>query len=127
MAAGTRSDDERWVICLCADWCGVCQQWRALFDEAAAAHAHIRFAWVDIEDEADAMGDVDVETFPTLLIARGSQPLFLGPVQPTAAQVSRLVEALLDDDDRAGRPNAAVPLEAAPLLARLAAGVLPKA
>lgn len=113
-----------WVICLCADWCGTCREWRAAFDAAQAAHPGLHFAWVDIEDEADAMGDVDVETFPTLLVARGDTPLFLGPVLPSAAGVERLVASLLEGG--ANRPSSAVPAEAGPLLARLAARVLPK-
>ena len=40
------------------------------------------------------MGDVDIETFPTLLIAHGGRPLFFGPVQPSAAQLSRLLASL---------------------------------
>lgn len=83
--------DDAWVVCLCADWCGVCRQWRAAFEEAARAHPHWRFAWVDVEDEDEAMGDVDIETFPTVLVARGGQPLFLGPVLPSAAGLGRLV------------------------------------
>src|SRR4051794_382199 len=83
-----------WVICLCAEWCNVCRSWRAAFDEAAASHPQLRFAWVDVEDEADAMGDLDIETFPTVLVARGSQPLFFGPVQPSPAQLSRLLASL---------------------------------
>ena len=109
------------VICLCAEWCGVCREWRAVFDEAAAAHPGLRFAWIDIEDEAEAMGDVDVETFPTLLVAKGDQPLFFGPVQPSGPQFFRLVASL-----REGNPAGAVPPHAGPLLQRLAARALTK-
>lgn len=112
-----------WVICLCAQWCGVCRDWRGIFEEAAAAHPQARFAWVDIEDESEAMGDVDVETFPTLLVARGGRALFLGPVQPSAAQIKRLVANLLGDT---AAPVAA-PSEADALLRRLSVSVLPKA
>ena len=70
---------ERWVICLCAQWCGACREWRDLFAQAAAAHPSLRFGWVDVEDEAAAMGDVDIETFPTLLVARGDQVLYKVP------------------------------------------------
>jgi thioredoxin 1 len=104
-----------WVICLCAEWCGVCRDWRAVFNEAAAAHPGLRFAWIDIEDEAEAMGDVDVETFPTLLVAHGASPRFFGPVQPSGAQLSRLLESLAQG--AASLPDAR---EAAALLARLA-------
>ena len=110
------------VVCLCAQWCGACREWRALFDQAAAAHPQMRFAWVDIEDEADTLGEVDVETFPTLLVAQDGRPRFYGPVLPSLGQLNRLL-ASLQDDPRAGTPVSA---EAGPLLQRLAAGVLRK-
>ena len=28
-----------WVVCLCADWCGTCRDYRALFDALAPAYA----------------------------------------------------------------------------------------
>jgi thioredoxin len=110
-----------WVICLCAEWCGVCREWRDAFTQAAAAHPELRFAWVDVEDEADAMGDVDIETFPTLLIAREGEPLFFGPVLPSGPQFTRLIASLRDTP-----AGAAVSDEAAPLLERLTDAVLPK-
>jgi thioredoxin 1 len=114
-----------WVICLCAEWCNVCRDWRDAFNEAARAHPQVRFAWVDVEDEADAMGDVDIETFPTVLIARDNQPLFLGPVLPSGAQLTRLIASLAPAGEPTS-PATSVSTEAAPLLARLQAGVLPK-
>jgi thioredoxin 1 len=102
------------VICLCAEWCNVCREWRALFEQLAAQHPNLRFAWIDVEDEAQAMGDVDIETFPTLLVAQGDSPRFFGPVQPSAAQVSRLLASL----GEAPAP-AREPAEAKALLQRL--------
>lgn len=102
------------VICLCADWCGTCREWRPQLAAVARAHPAVRFAWVDIEDEADAVGDVDIETFPTLLIAGHGRARFLGPVLPHTGNVERLL-ASLQQDERAG----AVPPEAAGLLQRL--------
>ena len=110
-----------WVICLCAEWCGVCREWREAFSQAAAAWPQLRFAWVDVEDEADAMGDVDIETFPTMLIARDNRPLFLGPVLPSGAQLTRLIASLMQDTPA----SPALPAEAAALMQRLAASVLP--
>ena len=83
-----------WVVCLCADWCGTCRDYRALFDALAPAYPGVRFVWVDIEDEADVAGDLDVETFPTLLVADGQTARFLGPLLPQAAVLSRLLESL---------------------------------
>lgn len=103
------------VICLCAAWCGVCREWTPVFDELSARHPQVRFGWIDIEDEADAMGDVDVETFPTLLVAQDGHARFFGPVQPSAAQVERLLQSLRDDP----RAGSETPAEAHRLLARL--------
>jgi thiol-disulfide isomerase/thioredoxin len=102
------------VICLCAEWCGVCREWRALFEQAAAAHPQVHFDWIDVEDEAQAMGDVDIETFPTLLIAKDRAPKFFGPVQPSAGQLSRLIASLQE-----GAAAPSVPPETPALLSRL--------
>ncbi len=112
---------EPWqVICLCAEWCGTCREWRPQLAAQAATMPGVRFAWVDVEDEADAIGDLDIETFPTLLIAQGARARFLGPVLPTAPAVGRLLESLREDP-RSGNASA----EADALLERLEAAGLP--
>jgi thioredoxin 1 len=121
MHAGTEpAPDSKWVICLCAQWCSTCREWRELFDQTATTHPQLRFGWIDVEDEAAAMGDVDVETFPTLLVADGARPLFFGPVQPSAAQLSRLLASLL----REGAAPSGVTAETSALLARLSPALL---
>ena len=110
------------VICLCAAWCGVCREWTPVFEQLAATHPQVQFAWVDVEDEADAMGDVDIETFPSLLVAHGARARFFGPVQPSLVQVTRLVDSLI----AAPATERAKASEAGPLLARLTSRVLPK-
>jgi thiol-disulfide isomerase/thioredoxin len=82
------------LICLCADWCNTCRDYRAVFDQAAAAHPALAVRWLDIEDEADALGDVDVETFPTLLIGDARAVRFAGPVLPQAGHLTRLLQSL---------------------------------
>jgi hypothetical protein len=47
-----------------------------------------------VEDHADALGDFDVENFPTLQVQRGNDVLFFGPVLPHAG----VVEGLLSRD-----------------------------
>lgn len=126
MAEAHRTTSQWWVVALCAEWCNVCRDWRATFNETAASRPDLNFAWVDIEDEAEAMGDVDIETFPTVLIARGAEPLFLGPVLPAAAQLQRLISSLKHTGTDEAVSRSAVSAEAGPLLARLQAGVLPK-
>ena len=86
--------DPLWVVCLCAEWCGACREYRPLFEQVARAHPRLRFAWVDIEDHADLADAFDVETFPTLLVAGAGGTHFLGPLLPHAATLSRLLGAL---------------------------------
>jgi thioredoxin 1 len=83
-----------WVICLCADWCGLCRDYNLVFTQMAARYPASRFAWLDIEDQADLVGDIEVETFPTLLVADAGGTRFLGPLTPQAPTLSRLLDSL---------------------------------
>lgn len=84
----------RHVYCLCAEWCGVCREWRARFDALAAAHPEDRFTWVDVDTHEAVLDILDIETFPVLLIAQDGEPLFCGPIQPTVAVAERLLQGL---------------------------------
>lgn len=84
------------VICLCAGWCGTCTAFEAIFDRLKATYDEVRFAWVDIEDAPDLVGNYDVETFPTILLGRGRELLFCGPTLPHYETISRMVRAGLD-------------------------------
>ncbi len=50
--------------------------------ELAASGVALRARWIDIEDEAELVGDYDVETFPTLVIADARGVRFAGPLTP---------------------------------------------
>lgn len=84
------------IACLCADWCGTCREYRAIFDSLQAALPGHRWRWIDIEDEADLAGDVDIPTFPTLLIANGARVLFAGAVLPKEADSLRIISAVAE-------------------------------
>ena len=44
--------------------------------------------WVDIEDEADEVGDLEVENFPTVRMTRDRHVLFHGTLLPIPATSS---------------------------------------
>ncbi len=97
MGAGFKaSDTQWWVVCLCAQWCGTCREYRAVFDQLELQYPQARFLWVDVEDQEDLVGDVDVVTFPTLLIARSKTAYFLGPLLPQRQVLARLLDQLID-------------------------------
>ena len=79
------------VACLCAAWCDVCNAYRPNFDRLASEHPDKHFIWVDIEDQADVVGDFDVENFPTLLMQRGDIVAFYCTVLPDTRIADRLV------------------------------------
>ena len=86
------------IFALCAEWCGVCREFRTHWNTAAATDADTRYVWIDVEDEADRLGDLDIETFPTIAIAQGTTPLFFGVTLPSMPAVTRLTSAGLSPD-----------------------------
>ena len=87
-------DGDGWIVaCLCAAWCGTCSSYRAAFDSLAARHPDKTFVWIDIEDQAEVVGDLDVDNFPTLLLQRAGQVAFFGTMLPDAKVADRLIQA----------------------------------
>ena len=89
------------IACLCAAWCRLCDDYRAVLRDVAAelalGEAALQWHWIDIEDEADLLGDVDVETFPTLVITMRSTVRFAGPLMPQPETLRRLLRATVVD------------------------------
>ena len=79
------------VACLCAQWCGVCSAYADLFRQVGARFPQVRFVWVDVEDQCDLVDPIEVDTFPTLLIAAAGRPVFFGAVAPQAGTLERIV------------------------------------
>jgi thiol-disulfide isomerase/thioredoxin len=91
---------DHWIVaCLCAAWCGTCESYRATFDELAARHPDKFFLWIDIEDQADVVGDLDVENFPTLLIQHHDLVAFFGTMLPDVGVAHRLVQSTAAQSD----------------------------
>lgn len=89
------------VACLCAQWCGSCREYRGTYAQVEAAFPEARFLWVDVEDQADLVDPIEVDNFPTLLIAVGDQARFLGPVLPHKETLVRLLRAQTEPDAKA--------------------------
>lgn len=83
------------VVCLCAGWCYVCEDFRPHFEQVQrSVQAHdpqVRFLWVDVEDDADWLEPLEVSNFPTLLLAVGHVPRFFAPIMPRPQTLERLV------------------------------------
>jgi thioredoxin 1 len=84
------------VTCLCALWCDSCVAYRDGFFALAKDFPQSQFRWLDIEDDAEEVGDREVENFPTILVERDGAQLFYGPLPPQHEHLKRLLEALAE-------------------------------
>lgn len=82
------------VVGLCAAWCDTCADFRATFARIAARRPAALFLWLDIEDDSEIVGDVEVENFPTLAVFGGAGTLHFGVSLPQQGVVERLLDAL---------------------------------
>ena len=86
------------VSCLCAEWCDTCVAYRPGFLELAKKFPQAEFRWVDIEDQADEVGDLEVENFPTIRVTQkgkgGDDVVFHGTLLPMHSHLERLLQEL---------------------------------
>jgi thiol-disulfide isomerase/thioredoxin len=81
------------VAVLCAAWCGTCREYQQVYAQLQTAMPGHRYHWIDVEDQDELCGDLDIETFPTLMVAHEGRLLFGGIVLPRLADGQRLIEA----------------------------------
>jgi thiol-disulfide isomerase/thioredoxin len=92
-AAAGIADREQLAVCLCAEWCDTCEAYRVVFAAAARQFPDAHFVWLDIEDQEDLLGPIDVEDFPTVLIAVGADVRFFGTLTPQPETLTRMLRA----------------------------------
>ena len=110
------------IACLCAAWCRLCDEYASVLGAATEAFdAHdvsMQVHWIDIEDDAELVGNFDVETFPTIVIVTDGQLRFAGPVRPQADTLIRLLRATALYK-HASAPASALPAEVQSFVGRL--------
>ena len=89
------------VVCFCAAWCDTCDGVRTALERIAARDSSASYVWLDIEDDAALMDDIEIENFPTLAVYRDGSPLFFGVSPPQEGVIARTLAALASGDARA--------------------------
>lgn len=116
------------VVCLCAAWCRLCDEYAPVLESVTSAlpggDSRLRRHWIDIEDEADLVGDFDVETFPTIVVIGPHDVRFAGPLTPQPDTLRRVLRATVVDAPVDGRWPAVTP-EIEAFAARLRVRVQP--
>lgn len=80
------------IACYCAAWCDTCTQYRPGFEALAERWPQHTFAWIDIEELPELLGDEDVENFPTLGIQNRLGNAFFGTLLPHISHLERMIE-----------------------------------
>jgi thioredoxin 1 len=52
-----------------------------------------RFFWLDVEDEDELVGDIDIQTFPSLMIVDAGTVKFFGPVTTQPGVLTRVISS----------------------------------
>lgn len=94
------------VVCLCAEWCGTCREYRPGFEQVAARFPGMSFVWLDIEDHAEQLGDLDIENFPTMVICCGASILYYGVMLPYPEHLARTLETFSEQGPAANHAYA---------------------
>ena len=101
----TEASNKPWLIaCLCAAWCDTCNAYKTMFDELALRHPDKLFTWVDIEDQAHLIDELDIENFPTILIQHHDTCLFIGTMLPDTHLLHRLILSLENNENTQATP-----------------------
>ena len=103
------------LVVLCAEWCGVCRELRIAIEGLEGVKG--RVYWIDIEEGADLVDALEVETFPTIAIVdRSGCMRFAGTVEPSVAVIGRIAGAALAQPPMKAPPGWAALVEALPTL-----------
>ena len=98
------TDKSLHVACLCAAWCRLCEAYAQVFDQAISALRPdcpgLQVHWIDIEDQAPLVGDLHVETFPTVVLLDSQHVLFAGVLTPQPGILERVLRSALADAAR---------------------------
>ena len=94
LARAFASDGKLVVVAFCAAWCDTCNEFRRAYERLAAPRPETTFVWLDIEDDAEIVADVDVQNLPTLAVFRSGAALHFGVSLPHESTALRLIDVL---------------------------------
>ena len=79
------------IIDFWASWCGPCQAFKPIFEEAAGRHQDVKFVSCNTEEQTELAGMFQIRSIPTLVVFREKVAVFAQPGMLPAESLDELV------------------------------------
>lgn len=77
-----------------AAWCGPCQRFAPIYEQASGRHEDVVFGKVDTEDARDLAAALQIQSIPTIMGFRGGQMVFRQAGLLNGSQLDSLIEQI---------------------------------
>lgn len=94
----TVDDNDVVLVDFWAAWCGPCQRFAPIFEEAAKRHEGVVFGKVDTEAEQDLAYALEIQSIPTLMAFRSGVLVFRQAGLLNGSQLDDLVRQVKELD-----------------------------
>ncbi|MFW0109096.1 thioredoxin [Rothia sp. P6271] len=81
-----------------AEWCGPCQQFSPVFEEASEKHPDITFGKINTEEQQELAAAASISSIPTLMAFREGVLVFSQPGALNAKQLEQVIQAVRELD-----------------------------
>ncbi len=94
----TINNNEIVVIDFWAPWCGPCQTFKPIFEEASERHQDATFAACNTEDQSELAAMFQIQSIPTLVVFREGIGIFSQPGMLPAEALDELMDKVRELD-----------------------------
>ena len=94
----TINNNEIVVIDFWAPWCGPCQTFKPIFEEASERHGDVAFASCNTEEQTELAAMFQIRSIPTLVVFREGVGIFGQPGMLPAETLDELMDKVRELD-----------------------------
>ncbi len=79
------------LILFCAEWCGSCREFKEHFN--SINRDELSKVWLDIEDDASLIDEIDIDNLPTILAVSGDgHTYYFGEIPPNKTFLEKILQ-----------------------------------